>query len=256
MEEYRMQATTNNQAELIVTLNNVRRELEARGRVDNFYDSLAASYLRYGSLTERQEAALRRSLESYQQRAQQRAARPAPTQAMPEGRVTVTGTVRTLKWVENDFGGSLKMLLESDFGWRVWGTVPSSLAYAEGGDLEVGDRVQFDAAVTRKEADFGFYSRPTKACIVARKPQEVEPVVQQFAQQQQEAQDVPAERPVSFAPIAKDIMPEDLVKGAPAPVRLTLEQAVAVTSRREPAPVAPVSPLGLAAMVAAAGYKE
>jgi len=81
----------------------------------------------------------------------------------PEGRVTVTGKILTVK-VEDDpyseFEPRTRMLVEDDRGFRVWGTMPAAIC-----DCERGDRVTFAAKVTPKDGDpsFGIYSRPTKA---------------------------------------------------------------------------------------------
>jgi len=78
-------------------------------------------------------------------------------------RVQVVGTVQSVKAVENEYGMTLKMVVAADEGYRLWGTVPSSV------DVEAGDRVQFMAKVqpSRDDATFGFYSRPTKAEVLA-----------------------------------------------------------------------------------------
>lgn len=82
-----------------------------------------------------------------------------PTVPVVEGRGAITGVVLSTKWQESDFGGSLKMLVRDDRGFKVWGTVPSSL------DVERDDRVTFTATVTKSDRDesFGFFKRPTKA---------------------------------------------------------------------------------------------
>ena len=81
------------------------------------------------------------------------------------GRYVIEGTVLLTKWQESDFGGSLKMLVQveqADGIVRLWGSVPSSI------DPEVGDKVRFTAAVeTGRDADFGFFKRPTKAEVVS-----------------------------------------------------------------------------------------
>jgi hypothetical protein len=120
-------------------------------------------------LTERQEAALKRSLTQYHDRNERivasRQARVVRS-SISTGRVVITGKVVSTKWVENDFGGSLKMLVESDQGWRVYGTVPRAIECANGCDLGKGDRVTFTATVAPKEADFSFFSRPTNASVL------------------------------------------------------------------------------------------
>lgn len=77
----------------------------------------------------------------------------------PEGRVTVTGEVISTKLQASDFGQQLKMLVKDDTGYKVWGTVPSTL------DVERGNRVKFSAQVepSKDDTKFGFFKRPTKA---------------------------------------------------------------------------------------------
>lgn len=144
-------------------LSRINRELAAQGRQDSFYTSLEAAWNRYGSLTERQEAALVRS---FAQRAERQAARAqenaAVTAPMPTGRVTISGEVIATKYQESRFGESLKMLVKSDAGWKVWGSVPQEFRF----DGIKGCRVTFSATVEPKEASFGFFSRPTKACVL------------------------------------------------------------------------------------------
>lgn len=143
--------------------------LERFAPTNTFYADLLAKLARYGSLSERQvEAVLRNVERDYQREAEQAkraAAHAAKVEAgvrVPEGKVTVTGTVISTKWVDNDFGGNLKMLVESDQGWKVWGTVPSAIEPA------AGDRVRFNATVTPSKDDplFGFYKRPTKPALL------------------------------------------------------------------------------------------
>ena len=78
-------------------------------------------------------------------------------------RVEITGRVLTAKWVENQYGGSLKMLVKDDRGFKVWGSCPSALE----GDPD-GLRVTFTARLERSTDDpkFGFFSRPTKASYI------------------------------------------------------------------------------------------
>jgi hypothetical protein len=174
----------------------VNEEIARRGRFDNFYASLAQSFARYGSLTERQTAALKRSLTQYHDRNEQFAARraaeaPVVTAPMPTGRVTVTGTVVSFKYVESQFGSQLKMLVLADQGWKVWGTCPSALRAT---NILKGARVTFSAEVQPKEEAFGFFSRPTQASFIDEAPA---------------AQAAPAPAPVA-APVAQ---PEALEPG-------------------------------------------
>lgn len=150
-------------------LTRVNAELRAAGRPDSFYQSLEAAWNRYGSLTERQEAALVRSFAQREERAAARAQEATQvTSPMPTGRVTITGEILSTKWQENRFSrgaGCLKMLVRSEAGWKVWGTVPASIEYDGGNELK-GRRVTFTAKVEPKEAAFGFFSRPTNASLL------------------------------------------------------------------------------------------
>ena len=100
---------------------------------------------------------------------------------VPTGKTTVTGVVVSIKAKETFYTYSgevtLKMLVESDEGYRVWGSVPRSL---EGGSdfrdgqyvavrgVEEGDTVTFTATLEPSDSDplFGFFKRPTKAKIL------------------------------------------------------------------------------------------
>lgn len=88
------------------------------------------------------------------QEAEYEAAEPCPT-----GRVAITGDVITTKLQEGYYNDTWKMLVKDDRGFKVWGSIPSSLKAAR------GDRVTFMAAVEPSEDDekFGFFKRPTKA---------------------------------------------------------------------------------------------
>jgi hypothetical protein len=115
---------------------------------------------RYGSISQRQADFVAKLV------AEANAPKPVrPTEVLvdvPEGRLTIVGEVLTTKWVENDFGGTLKMLVKvtTPAGiYKVWGTVPGSIS------VDRGDHVSFSAQVTQKETGFGFYSRPTKALV-------------------------------------------------------------------------------------------
>ena len=81
----------------------------------------------------------------------------------PEGRVEITGTVLCFKWQGSDYGDVLKMLVQDDRGFRVWGSVPKSLD-----DAERDSRITFTATITQSDRDakFGFFKRPTKAAVI------------------------------------------------------------------------------------------
>jgi hypothetical protein len=80
---------------------------------------------------------------------------------VPVGRINVTGTVVSTKVQDSPYGSTFKMLVKSDAGWKVWGTVPSTI------DPKRGDVVSFTATVERSKDDpkFGFFKRPTGATV-------------------------------------------------------------------------------------------
>lgn len=125
---------------------------------------------KYGKLSDKQIAfalslldRLSEADERLAVREAEQAAKVAAGVEAPEGRVEVTGTVRSTKFVDNDFGGALKMTVELDSGARVYGTVPAAID-----EVEAGSRVRFTATFERSRDDrtFGFYKRPAKAQIV------------------------------------------------------------------------------------------
>lgn len=127
-----------------------------------FYFDLLHKLNRYGSLSEKQVAAVLRSRDRDAEFAAKREAEKATASPVITGRVDITGEIVSLKWKDSDFGGSMKMLVRDDRGFKVWGTQPASL-----GNAEKGDRVTFTASVetSRDDETFGFFKRPTGAVI-------------------------------------------------------------------------------------------
>jgi hypothetical protein len=84
---------------------------------------------------------------------------------VPEGRQVVEVEVLKVRDEEDTFspyGGTVwKMLVQAD-GFRLYGSVPSSIV----GAIERGSRVRFTATLQPKETGFGFYKRPTKAEVL------------------------------------------------------------------------------------------
>lgn len=124
--------------------------------------------------------------------AERLAAEPCPT-----GRVVITGEIVSLRREESNFGYratmTTKMLVKDDRGFKVWGTMPNTLAddlyyawyeaaKAEAGEAFTlqnfgsdywfksakGSRITFTATVTPSDRDdrFGFAKRPTKAEVL------------------------------------------------------------------------------------------
>lgn len=127
---------------------------------------LAAKARRYGDPSDKQIAFAESLVTKISDKHDEQIARDAAAAALvssgvrvPTGRVEVVGEVVSTRFVDNDFGGTLKMLVLMDSGVKVWGSVPRAIS------PERGNRVRFTATVTPSDDDpvFGFYSRPTKA---------------------------------------------------------------------------------------------
>lgn len=128
---------------------------------ESFEAKFVRSIDRYGDASDKFVDAIRRAKSrqaAYETRKVQEAAEAQP---VVEGRITVEGQVLSTKWQESVYGGSLKMLVKDDRGFKVWGTVPSCI------DPEKGDHVAFTATVkvSGDDPNFGFFSRPTKATL-------------------------------------------------------------------------------------------
>lgn len=135
---------------------------------NDFIADVSRKFAAYGELSERQVDAVRRALVRDDERAARTAAEPVEIKVpVVVGKVQITGKVLSTKWVENDFGGSLKMLVRDDRGFKVWGTVPAALI--PNSDVNpVGQEVIFSATVeaSRDDDSFGFFKRPTKASYI------------------------------------------------------------------------------------------
>jgi len=129
---------------------------------------IRARFERYGSISPKQAALVRKLASEDGARKADFAARAAKLAAggvtVPVGAATIEGTVVVVKWKDGAFPG-YKWLVESDAGWRVWGTVPAALRDdADEPRITKGDRVRFRATVKRSDdAAFGFASRPSQA---------------------------------------------------------------------------------------------
>lgn len=129
--------------------------------------------------TENMIAAVRKSIDAKAEKDAN--AVPVP---VTDKRMAITGIIVSAKYVENDFGGAYKILVEDDLGFRVYGSLASSLQevfynefYDQDGNNRIDDgkavwleivkgrRVTFMAKVeaSRDDKAFGFFTRPTKA---------------------------------------------------------------------------------------------
>lgn len=88
------------------------------------------------------------------------------------GRVIIVGKVVSTDVKDTPYGSRCVMTVRDDRGFVVWGTEPSKILLPNGQPcafLSIGDRIEFTATVERSDRDecFGFFTRPTKAKVVA-----------------------------------------------------------------------------------------
>jgi hypothetical protein len=122
--------------------------------------NMVQSLVRYGRLSEKQEAFMRNLLNGIAKRgelAAKRAEEKADAAPCPTGRLQVTGTVLTTKWSDGTYGSVLKMLVKTTEGYTLWGTVPSAFEVPERGTV-----VTFKATIepAKNDPKHGFFSRP------------------------------------------------------------------------------------------------
>jgi hypothetical protein len=120
----------------------------------------AASFL--GQLLDRIERAPEIAAEKAAAKALEMAdAKPVP---VVEGRVLVKGEVLSVREQDGFYGVQIKMLVKSDAGFKLWGTVPSSISE----EVKKGSLIEFSASLDRSDDDqyFGFFKRPSKAKVL------------------------------------------------------------------------------------------
>ena len=124
-----------------------------RERIGQILETLE-SYV--GALTDDEVREAHALLEQHE--LEKAARRPVPT-----GRMIIQGEILSTKTTDTQWGVTVKMLIQGE-GWRVWGTRPAEISTATRGDV-----VALTATVSASDDDasFGFYSRPTKAHILA-----------------------------------------------------------------------------------------
>lgn len=160
----------------------VARLLDNAGWQNEFLHDVRQRALSSGRLSVAQIAAVERAIEREDRRAQWAEERRAEAQRLaaagiqaPEGRATVTGVVVSAKLHQSDFGNSIKIVVQSDDGWKVWSTAPASLladvdtaVIEEVREALLNKRVTFTATLTRSPSDaaFAFGKRPSKAEFV------------------------------------------------------------------------------------------
>lgn len=136
---------------------------------ENTVCDILSRLVKWGNISDRQVSYLRslfNRIDTRKEREAQRAAEHAAAAPVPvtSDRVPIIGTI--LGFREPDAYARFpqrKILLESDAGWKVWGSLPASLS-----GCKRGDKIRFLAYLTRSDKDekFGFFNRPSKAEVL------------------------------------------------------------------------------------------
>jgi len=138
-----------------------------RGKVEaqNTVRDIVGKLIRYGSISEKQEAFLRKLLERINGWGAEQARREAEVEAAapaPSGRVTVTGKILSVKDQDSDFGVTFKLLLQATEGYKVWATVPGALWQNRSAEDLRGLTITIKVTLTPSPSDtkFAFGKRP------------------------------------------------------------------------------------------------
>lgn len=124
---------------------------------NSFVQDVLSKLNQYGSLSERQVAAVLQSLARDVETAKRKAVEATEVKGEgPVGRVTVTGEVLSVQQRETDFGTVTKMLLKLQNNAKAWLTVPA------GSGIERGQTVTVTATFeqSRDDKSFSFGKRP------------------------------------------------------------------------------------------------
>jgi hypothetical protein len=158
--------------------------IQARGTWElSTLRDIIGGLIRYGSLSEKQQAFVAKLVNTLDHRAEvmeQRQAEKDAAAPCPTGRHTVTGTVIKTDAKEGRYGTTYKMAVKTDAGYVLWGTIPGNLllfdverqkgeeTWTVQRTLKKGDTVRFTATIEPSVSDpkFGFYARPTNAEII------------------------------------------------------------------------------------------
>ncbi len=161
-----------NQETRIIRDNNGNRiKVKEQSFEESVISDMYGKLIRYGSLTEKQWSFMQVCVEKHKinlqreaDQAAERAMRPDIPAALLSGRNRIEGEIIAMKEIDSQYGFTTKVLVRDDYGWVVWGTLPSAIDNASR-----GDRIAFNAVVSNgDERGFGFFSRPTKPEIVSK----------------------------------------------------------------------------------------
>ena len=136
---------------------------------NTFIQDVMRKFYRYGELSDRQIAAVKTALVRDAEQAERKevwATEAELAADAPTGKVTVTGEIVSVKSQETMFGSTLKMIVKTEDGWKLWVTVPSGITAQDG---LPGHKVTLTATVTPSDRDpkFAFGKRPSNAKLVS-----------------------------------------------------------------------------------------
>lgn len=140
---------------------------------NSFVQDVMRRFDRKGEITERQVAAVLKTIKRDAERAEREAVWATEAELAadaPTGKVTVTGEIISTKWQESMYGSTHKMAVKTEAGWKLWVTVPSSVYDSSDASLPItGKRVTLTATVTPSDRDskFAFGKRPSNAKLVS-----------------------------------------------------------------------------------------
>ncbi len=123
--------------------------------------------VKYGTISEAQRLYVEKLVERFNTRDEREAEaaridaeKLANRKPAPEGRLVITGTVLGMKAVENMFARNaetLKALIETSDGWKIWVTVPSAAGWEKGQEV----RIKVSVIPSTKDPYFAFGKRPS-----------------------------------------------------------------------------------------------
>lgn len=131
---------------------------------NDFVADVSRKLRMYGDLSERQVAAVRKSVERDAEYAARKALEEVapPAGPVPTGRVEIEGKVVGIKWTEDyGYGSTKKLMIQLANGSKVWVSEPAAI------NTERGDVVVLTCTIEASHDDqtFGFGKRPSKASI-------------------------------------------------------------------------------------------
>lgn len=133
---------------------------------------MMANLIKYGSWSEKQVKYIRSLVERFTNFDPKALAKAEKVRKITlagikvrDGRQIIEGNIKSIKEADaySRFPARKMLVLRED-GWKFWGSVPSALTDRE---VKVGDKVSLSATIKVKDVGFGFFSRPSKATVVA-----------------------------------------------------------------------------------------